>query len=197
MNKKIISILISAMFCVATFFMPVNVHAQSIYKGVDIYEYDNIYDYQQLKNDGIDVVIQKATQGLYHNDSLLFYRYTQIINYGFKIGYYHFADNSGQPIAEAQHFLGQINRLHSDTILWLDIENASNWTQSESVDYVNQFVNYVRSQGYNIGIYTGLSFYYEYLSGNIPTDIPLWLAGYRDTRFFRLPGKRCSADGSV
>ncbi|MCR6679059.1 hypothetical protein NVV43_26595, partial [Escherichia marmotae] len=85
-------------------FMPLNIHAQ-IYKGVDVYEYDNISNYQQLKSNGVSVVIQKATEGLCHNDSLLNYRYNAIIQNGFKVGYYHFADNTGQPVAEAQHFL--------------------------------------------------------------------------------------------
>ncbi|NSA93968.1 lysozyme [Clostridium acetobutylicum] len=160
----------------AVIFMPLNIHAQ-IYKGVDVYEYDNISNYQQLKSNGVSVVIQKATEGLCHNDSLLNYRYNAIIQNGFKVGYYHFADNTGQPVAEAQHFLSKVQGLHSDTILWLDIENESNWTKWQAIDYTNKFIGYVQSQGYRIGLYSGLSFYYEYLKGNI-TNVPLWLASY-------------------
>lgn len=176
-SKKILSLLMALTVGVTVFFMPMSVQASAIYKGVDVYEYDNISDYQALKDEGISIIIQKATQGLYHNDSLLQYRYNTILNNGFKIGFYHFANNSGQPIAEAQHFLSQISGLHSDTVLWLDIENQPNWTKEEAIDYVNKFVGYVQSQGYKIGIYTGLSFYYEYLDGNIG-NVPIWLASY-------------------
>ncbi|NYC94158.1 GH25 family lysozyme [Clostridium acetobutylicum] len=134
-------------------------------------------NWQQVKDSGVSVVIQKATQGLYHNDSLLNYRYPKITNAGLKIGYYHFANNSANPVAEAQHFLSRIQGLKMDTCLWLDIENQPNWTKQQAIDYTNKFISYVQSQGYKIGIYTGLSFYYEYLQGHVP-NVPLWLASY-------------------
>ncbi|URZ06499.1 GH25 family lysozyme [Clostridium felsineum] len=177
MKNKIISLVVAFTCVSATFFMPKNVHAQT-YKGIDIYEYDNIQDWNTVKNSGVSVVIQKATEGLYHNDSLLNYRYPKITSIGLKIGYYHFANNSGDPVGEAQHFLSRIQGLHSDTCLWLDIENQPNWKKQQAIAYTNQFISYVQSQGYKIGVYTGLSFYYEYLQGNIPSNIPLWLASY-------------------
>lgn len=174
-KKKISALLVAFTFVFATFFMPVSVQAQT-FKGVDVYEYDNISNYQQLKDTGVQVIIQKATEGLTYNDSLLQYRYAHIQQYGFKIGYYHYARNNN-PIAEAQHFLAQIKGLRSDTVLWLDIENENDWSKQEAIDYTNQFINYVQGQGYKIGLYTGLSFYYEYLQGNI-SNVPLWLASY-------------------
>lgn len=162
---------------VGAFFIPSIVQAQVVYKGVDVYEYSNISNYQQLKDSGTSIVIQKASEGINYDDKLLNYRASMVPKYGMKIGYYHFATNNGQPIAQAQHFLNRINGLYSDTVLWLDIENQPNWTKSEAVNFTNQFISYVHNKGYKIGIYTGLSFYYEYLQNNIP-DVPLWLASY-------------------
>lgn len=157
------------------FFMPSIAHAQ-IYRGIDVYEYSNISDYQQLKNSGVSIVVQKATEGLTYNDSLLQYRANLIPLYGFKIGYYHYARHNS-PVAEAQHFLSKIQGLHSDTVLWLDIENEGDWNKYDAISYTNRFINYVQAMGYKVGIYTGLSFYYEYLAGNVP-NVPLWLASY-------------------
>lgn len=176
LTKKIFALLVAFTFVFATFLLPVSVQA-AVYKGADVYEYDNISDYQQFKDSGVQVVIQKATEGLTHNDSLLQYRAAMLAKYGFKVGYYHYADNTGFPVDEAKHFINQIRGLHSDTVLWLDIENESDWTKAEAIDYVNQFINYVQSQNYKVGIYTGLSFYYEYLQGGIP-NVPIWLASY-------------------
>ena len=178
MFKKKISMLFASIFLIGAFIMPKNVQAATIYKGVDVFEYDNISDYQALKNDGIDVAIQKASEGMTMNDMLLSYRASMLPQYGFKVGYYHFATNNGQPIAQAQHFLSQVKNLKNDTVLWLDIENQPSWSKSSAVDFVNQFVKYLENQGYSVGIYTGLSFYYEYLAGNIPAECPLWLASY-------------------
>ena len=174
--KLILSIII-----IITFITPITTQATTIYKGIDVYEGDNISDYKALKNTGTSVIIQKATQGTWKTDSLLQYRYQQITQNGFKIGYYHFAQyNSANPIGEAQHFLSAINGLHSDTVLWLDIEDGEGsyeWNKNVAIDYTNQFINYVKSQGYQIGIYSGDYMYNSKLKGHIP-DVPLWLASY-------------------
>lgn len=179
-QKNRILTTIVALLISATFLLPQSV--QAVTKGVDVYEYDNINNYQTLKDTGVQVVIQKATQGLTHNDSLLQYRYEHLTQYGFKIGYYHFADNDGQSIAQAQHFISQIKGLHSDTVYFLDIEQPDplystypQWTKSSSISFTNDFINYMQSQGYKCGVYTNQDFYYSYLSGNIP-DVPAWVA---------------------
>lgn len=176
MRRKIISFFMTLTLMFSVFLLPVNVGATTIYNGIDVYEYSNISSYQQLKNNGISVVIQKASEGLTYNDALLSYRASMLPQFGFKVGYYHFARNN-DPVAEAQHFLNQIQGLHSDTVLWLDIEDTNYWNKTNAINYVNKFVGYVQNRGYKIGIYTGLSFYYEYLSGNIG-NIPIWLASY-------------------
>ncbi|AKA68567.1 GH25 family lysozyme [Clostridium scatologenes] len=147
-------------------------------KGIDIYEGDNIQDWNAVKNAGIEVVIQKASQGTSHVDKLLNYRYPLIRSAGLKIGFYHFASyNSENPIEEAQHFLDTIAGLESDTVLWLDIEAAEKWGKQTSINYANAFIDYVGNQGHEIGIYTGDSFFHSYLKNNIP-DVPLWIASY-------------------
>ncbi|OBR94175.1 MULTISPECIES: GH25 family lysozyme [Clostridium] len=148
-----------------------------VMNGIDVYEGDNISDWNVIKNtDGISVVIQKATQGLSHVDSLLNYRYPRIKQAGLKLGFYHYA-NGNDPTAEAKHFLKTISGLESDTVLWLDIEGEENWSRSNAINFANAFIKYVQSQGRKIGVYSGYAFYKDYLQGNIP-DVPLWIASY-------------------
>ncbi len=146
-------------------------------KGIDIYEGDNIQDWNKVKASGVEVVIQKATQGTSFVDSLLQYRYPRIKQTGLKLGFYHFANNTGDPEVQAKHFLDSINGLVSDTVLWLDIEAEENWSKQAAINFANTFISYVQNKGFKIGIYTGESFYSDYLAGNI-SDIPLWLASY-------------------
>ncbi|AWI04081.1 GH25 family lysozyme [Clostridium drakei] len=146
--------------------------------GIDIYEGDNVQDWNVVKNEGVEIVIQKASQGTAHVDKLINYRYPLIKSAGLKIGFYHFASyNSENPIGEAQHFLNTINNFQSDTILWLDLEAEEHWDKQTAVNYANTFINYIGKQGFQIGIYTGENFYHRYLEGNIP-NVPLWLASY-------------------
>lgn len=149
----------------------------SIYMGADVYEGDDISDYQQFKSSGVRVVIQKATQGETFTDSLLKYRAANLTKYGFLVGYYHYANNDSQPDAQAQHFLDSISGLHSDTVLWLDIENEGDWSKQQAVAFTKEFINYVQARGYKIGIYSGLSFYNDYLADS-NFNVPLWLASY-------------------
>lgn len=167
-------------FTITTYYKTNGQHDGNISTKIDYIQrgVDDIRIDIKAQDNKIEGLIEKATQGLYHNDSLLDYRYPKILAAGLKIGYYHFANNSGNPVGEAQHFLSRVKNLHSDTVLWLDIENQPNWTKWQAINYTNAFINYVQSQGYKIGVYTGLSFYYEYLNGNISSNIPIWLASY-------------------
>lgn len=177
-KNRILSLFIIITFMIAIFCMQnFNVYA-NVYRGVDIYEYSNITDYQVLKNNGISVVIQKASQG-FRRDGLLSYRANMLNQYDFNVGYYCYANNLSyqSPEAQAQYFLQQVQGLKHNVILFLDIENEDEWTKSQAINFTNRFINYIQSKGEKIGIYTGLSFYYDFLSGNVQ-NVPLWLASY-------------------
>jgi len=145
-------------------------------KGIDVYEGNNIYDFNLLKKN-IDVLIQKATQGLTHNDRLLNYRYSECKKIGLPITFYHFA-NGNDPIAEAKHYFNQVKNLKADGVHILDIENQGAWTKSRAIDFANKYIKYLQSLGLKMGIYSGSSFFYDWLAGNIPTNIAIWLASY-------------------
>ena len=149
----------------------------SIYQGADVYEGDNISNYQQFKASGVQVVIQKATQGETYVDSLLNYRATNLASNGFLVGFYHYADNDNNPDGQAQHFLNAISGLHSDTVLWLDIENEGDWNKQQAASFTREFINYVQARGYKIGIYSGLNFYNDYLADS-NFNVPTWIASY-------------------
>jgi GH25 family lysozyme M1 (1,4-beta-N-acetylmuramidase) len=155
----------------------VTVGTLSTYTGADVYEGDDISDYQQFKSSGVQVVIQKATQGETFTDSLLQYRATNLTKYGFLVGYYHYANNDSQPDAQAQHFLDAVNGLHSDTVLWLDIENEGDWNKQQAVAFTKEFISYVQARGYKIGIYSDMHFYNDYLADS-DFNVPTWIASY-------------------
>lgn len=151
-------------------------------KGIDINSDNDVQDWQKVKDSGVQVVINKATEGNFYRDKYLGYRYPRVRVAGLKLGFYHFAGKHG-PETEAQYFLDYIKDLKSDTILWLDIEQPPQsygwqWTRSTAVDYVSNFISYIKSKGYEVGIYTGEYFYNMFLKGNILSDIKLWIAKY-------------------
>lgn len=153
----------------------------SIYKGIDINSNNNISDWNKVKNNGIQVLINKATEGNFYQDKYLKYRYDTVRPLGIKMGVYHFAGKHGA-INEMNYFLNYIKGMTFDTVLFIDIEQPPQsygwqWTKQTAIDYLNQAIPYLQSKGYKVGIYTGVSFYNGFLKGNIP-NVVLWLASY-------------------
>lgn len=153
----------------------------TIYNGIDINSNNNVSDWNKVKNAGIQVVINKATEGNYYQDKYLKYRYNQCKNLGIKLSVYHFCGKHGAR-TEMDYFLSYINGLNFDAVLFLDIEQPPQsygwqWTKQTAVSYLNEAIPYLQSKGYKVGIYTGTSFYNDFLRGNIP-NVVLWLASY-------------------
>jgi len=151
--------------------------------GIDVSNNNNIKDWNILKQQGVQTVIQKATQGVDYIDSLFEYRYPKIKQAGLKFGVYHFAGGLHTAEQEAEHFVSTIKGKHLDTVCFLDIENYSTktfskvWQYQETIDFVNKWFAYVKSKGYKVGLYTGEYFYDSLLKSHIP-NIPLWIASY-------------------
>jgi len=147
--------------------------------GIDVSNNNNITDWNVLKQQGVQTVIQKATQGIDYTDPLLEYRYPRIKQAGLKFGVYHFAGGLHPAEQEAEHFINVIKGKQLDTACFLDIENYSSkvWQYQEAIDFCDRWFTYVKSKGYKVGLYTGEYFYDSLLKSHIP-NIPLWIASY-------------------
>ena len=154
----------------------------TIYNGIDINSNNNVSDWNKVKNAGIQIVINKATEGTYYQDKYLKYRYDTIKSLGIKMGVYCFCTNKGDIITELDYFLNYIKGMSFDTILFLDIEQPPTsyswrWDKQSAINYLKKAIPYLQSKGYKVGIYTGVAFYNNFLKDNIP-NVALWLASY-------------------
>ena len=157
--------------------------------GIDVYEGNDLQDFNALKNQGVEVIIAKATQGVDYTDHSFAYRCAHVRQSGIKFGAYHFAGGLHSAESEAQHFLDVIKGQTFDTAVFLDIENygSKTWGKQEAINFCNVWLNYVKARGYKVGLYTDESFYNDFLKENIPEDVVLWLANYS-----RKPSIDCS-----
>lgn len=151
-------------------------------KGIDLNSANNISDWNLVAKDGVQILINKATEANFYQDKYLSYRYNTVRPLGIKMGVYHFAGKHGVEI-EAQYFLDYIKGYKFDTILYLDIEQPPKsygwqWTKENAINYVNKFIDIINKAGYEIGIYTNEYFYNDFLKGNIRSDLKLWIANY-------------------
>jgi lysozyme len=153
-------------------------------KGIDINSNNNILNWQEVANSGVEVLINKATEGNFYQDKYFDYRYKTVRPLGIKFGCYHFAGKHGAT-NEAEYFANYIKGYEFDTILFLDIEQppeSYGWQWGDSLspsEYVNEFIPAIEKlTGLECGIYTGQCFYEDFLQNKISSDIKLWIAKY-------------------
>ena len=94
------------------------------YKGIDVSNWQGYIDYNKVKNDGIDIVYIKASQGSTYKDPYFEINYENAKLNDLKVGAYHFliARNTQEAEEEAIFFASVISGKQIDCKLALDYE---------------------------------------------------------------------------
>ena len=172
-------------------------------KGIDISNNNSIYNFNAIKNDGVEVIIMKATEGCDFLDSNLEQNYQGAKSSGIShIGFYHFMSENTSPYEQANDFFNAINGKEYDIIPTLDIEtNRQGRSASEITDRCIEFLNRFKElSGLDCMIYTGGYFGRDSLDNRIK-GYKGWIAHYGvDTPMetgFTVVGHQYSESGSV
>lgn len=144
-------------------------------KGIDISSYQGNIDFKAVKDDGVEIVILKATEGKTWKDNMFNTYYNQAKEQGLKIGAYHFLRNN-ETEEEINNFLSVIKDKPMDIKLVIDSEVDLGGTAHTSKK-VRDFADTLLNKGYEICLYTGEYFYRDNLDKTVK-DIPLWVAKY-------------------
>ncbi len=80
--------------------------SETIYEGIDVSGYQGNIDFEKVKNDGIEIVYMKSSEGQDYIDSKFEQNYKRAREAGLKIGFYHYVDarSVSQAEKEAQFF---------------------------------------------------------------------------------------------
>jgi len=147
-----------------------------LYNTIDISHWQTVRNFESVKEDGIALVIHKATQGFKYVDDKYRTRMKRFKEIGLAWGSYHFG-TGGDGSDQADHFLGEAD---PDGLLVLDLEGNLQG-KPMTLDEAEEFVQYVRDvTGRYPGLYSGHTI--RELVGN-RTDTPLakcwlWTARY-------------------
>lgn len=136
-----------------------------------------------ISTTGADGVICKATQGTSWVDPTCDAHYQQAKGLGLALGVYHYA-SGGDPIAEADFFLKNIEGYIGEAILALDWEKNQNPRYYEYASWCLPFLKRVEERtGVKPLIYMSASVIKEAdWSSVVANDNGLWVAGYPDNR---------------
>lgn len=166
--------------------LPLNVFAtiasgNQIYNGIDVSNWQGFIDYNGVKNDEIQIVYIKATQGVNIVDSYFRINYNNAKANGLKVGFYHFltARTVEQARSQAEFFSSVISNTNPDCKLAMDFEVFGNLTVAEINNISKAFLDRVKEiTGKEVVIYSD-----EYAARNIfsielADEYPLWIAQY-------------------
>lgn len=154
-------------------------------KGIDISHWNRVFNFQVVKDSGIDFVIIKAggsDKGFYtdrcFND---YYRLAKLA--GLHVGTYYFVGKNfistvdGQE--DAKRFYRIIQGKSFDYPIYLDLEATTPETKEMATDAAIAFCEYLESKGYYVGIYASdISGFKERLNLDRLEAFDKWVAKY-------------------
>lgn len=172
-------------------------------KGIDISNHNGNIDFNQVKNDGVEVVIIKATEGVDFVDSYLEEHYRNACGKGLAIGFYHFMSERTNPSQQAEDFYNAIKDKEYNVMPCLDIESNSQCrSAAEITDRCLEFLNRFKELSeLDCMIYTGGYFGRDSLDDRIK-NYPAWIAHYgvdtpMATGFTRVVGHQYTETGFI
>lgn len=148
---------------------------------IDLSHWDFVTAWPTVKQDGIQAVIHKSTQGLSYKDPWYLRRSTHAMLSGLLWGSYHFG-TAEDPVRQADEYLRYIGPIEHQLIA-LDLERNPNIAGSMNLDSAEKFVIHVHDKtGRWPVLYTGQWYLNMIISThNKPTilsNCSLWLASY-------------------
>ena len=148
-------------------------------KGIDISMHNRDINFNAVKNDGVEIVIIKATEGVGYVDPSMELHYKKAKAENFKIGFYHFMSEKTDPASQAKCFANVICNKEYSVIPVLDIEtNNLNRSSSEVSNRVLQFLSEFKNiTGIDCVIYTGGYFGRDLLNDSVK-KYKGWIAHY-------------------
>lgn len=155
------------------------------YKGIDVSSWQGYIDYEKVKEDGIDIVYIKASEGENFKDPYFDINYRNAKKSNLKVGVYHFltATSIEEAKEEARFFHKVIEKKQIDCKLAMDYERFYGLNIEESRRVAVAFMEELRSiTGKDVIIYSDLSNARNRFNIEELTRYPLWIAYYGDYR---------------
>lgn len=181
MKLKIFIVVIATLMILPMNVMATTASSGQIYQGIDVSNWQGYIDYNQVKNDGIDIVYIKASQGNNIVDSYFKINYNNAKANGLKVGLYHFltATSETEAVEQAEFFASVISNTSPDCKLAMDFEVFGNLNTEEINNISTAFLERVREiTGKEVIIYSDAYAASNIFGVGLAENYPLWLAEY-------------------
>lgn len=152
-----------------------------IYQGIDVSQWQGDINYQEVAEDGIDVVYMKATEGTSYIDPYFETNYENAKQNGLKVGFYHYvlARTVEEAQDEAQFFASTISGKSPDCRLAMDFESFGNLNNTQINQISEAFLERLQElTGKEVVIYSDTFNARNTFSLSLASKYPLWIAEY-------------------
>lgn len=186
MLKKVIYILTSVFFllwCLSPYILATSSSPENntIYEGIDVSNWQGYIDYNEVKEDGIQIVYIKSSQGRNITDPYFRINYENAKANNLNIGFYHFltALSTDEAISEAEYFASVISGTEPNCKLAMDFEQFGGLGKQEINNISRTFLIKVKElTGKDVIIYSDAYNARNTFSEELAKDYPLWIAEY-------------------
>lgn len=182
--KKILSIItiltVTLIYTLPTKTFAFGPSSKKLYKGIDVSEFQGDINFEKVKNDGIEIVYIRSSEGTNYIDAKFERNYEKAKENGLKIGFYHYvtARSVSQAEKEAQFFASVISGKVVDCRLAMDFESFGNLNKNEintiGLAFMKKLEELTKKE---VVLYSN-----AYTASNIwqgeTTSYPLWIAQY-------------------
>ncbi|RLQ91621.1 GH25 family lysozyme [Falsibacillus albus] len=148
-------------------------------KGIDVSHWNDVQDWKKVKDDGIEFVYIKATEGIDFVDPKLSDYYNGAKEAGLLIGFYHFArpKDYQTTMKEAKNFIQHTKAFDADLPYVYDIEVSEGLSAQQITSLAQVWLKEVENKLGDVMIYSYSYFQKQYLLEDL-TKYSLWIAHY-------------------
>lgn len=182
--KKAYILMFELCFCICLIFTTVQATEPSssvIFQGIDVSQWQQEIDFEQVANDDVQIVYIKSSEGTSYEDPYFETNYEGAKRNGLKVGFYHYltARTVQEAEDEAQFFAATISGKSVDCKLAMDFESFGNLTTSQINEISQAFLNRLQQlTGKEVIIYSDVYDAINIFNKNLASKYPVWLAEY-------------------
>lgn len=155
-------------------------------RGIDISRHNGLIDFEKVKNDGMEFVFIKASEGSSSQDSLYSRNFDEARKAGLKTGAYHFFRFDREGVDQAVNFVNAVGPQIPEMGLVIDVEKTGN-PDSIPTEIIKErlvaMVDYLNLLGFRIMFYTNHDGYYDFLDDTFP-GFPLWICRFKENPIY-------------
>lgn len=150
-------------------------------RGIDLSSHNGMLSFEGVKEDGIEFVFLKASEGTDFRDTNFRLNYEKARKADLKIGAYHYFRFDKDGVQQALNLLRAIGARQLDLGIAVDVEdtgNAKNVPKDSITERLTTMIDYLNLRGYRVMLYSNREGYYDYIKEGF-RGYPLWICSFQ------------------